>query len=140
LTILNTDCRDTKKLLKTKFVDFEKTDSGILKVIFKVNFNQKITLMDAQAYVTAVVQMAEGKKQPSLLNFLNFSNLPSVKIVDFLGKNKDLQNVSGPKAVVLNSYIVRMIFTQYMKIAGNHLPYKIFKTEAEAMSWLKTQL
>jgi hypothetical protein len=136
LTISGTDFKTSNKVLQTEFADFKKTDSGILKVNFKVSFNQKITLMDAQAYVTAVVQMAEGKPQPSLINFLNFSNLPSVKIINFLGSNKDLQMVSGPKAVVLNSYIVRMIFTQYMKIAKTNQPYKFFKTEKEAFLWL----
>jgi hypothetical protein len=132
--------QDVSKLVKTDFADYFKEDSGILKITFKVRFNQTVNIMDAQSYVSIVVQMAGGKPQPVLLNFLKFSNLPSVKVINFLGKNKDLQNVSGPKAVVLNSYIVRMIFTQYMKVVGNNQPYKIFKTEKEAMSWLKMVL
>ena len=132
--------QDTSKLVKTAFVDYHKDDSGILKVNFKIRFSQTIKIMDAQSYVSIVVQMSEGKLQPVLLNFLEFSNLPNVKILNFLGKNKDLQKVSGPKAIVLNSYIVRMIITQYMKIVGNSQPHKIFKTEKEAMSWLKMQL
>jgi hypothetical protein len=128
------------KLMQTDLANFCKYESGILKVDFNVSFNKTIKIIDAQSYVSLVVQLANGKPQPALLNFLNFSNLPSVKIINFLGKNKDLQGVSGPKAVVLNSYIVRMIITQYMKIIGNRQPYEIFKTEKEAMAWLKPKL
>ena len=140
MTTTESNTQSPNKLVKTDFVDYHKEDSGILKINFKIQFNQTIDIIDAQSYVSIVVQMAGGKPQPVLLNFLKFSNLPNVKILNFLGKNKDLQKVSGPKAIVLNSYIVRMIITQYLKIAGNNQPHKIFKTEKEAMSWLKMKL
>lgn len=130
----------TVKHVQTDYAEFTKYDSGILKINFNVKFDETIELFIAQSYVSIVVQFAKGNRQPVLLNFLNFSNLPSVKIINFLAKSKDLQKVSGPKAVVLNSYIVRMIFTQYMKIVGDDQPFKIFKTEEDANSWLKIHL
>ena len=127
-------------MVKTEFVDYSKDDSGILKIVFKARFNQTLKIMDAHSYVSIVVQMSEGKVQPMLLNMLSFSNLPNVKLVKFLAKNEELQSVTGVKAVVLNSYIVRMIYTQYMKFVEVKRPYKIFKTEAEGLAWLKLQL
>lgn len=113
-------------------------ENGFLKVTFNISFGDKISMLDAQGYISIVTQMTNGTPKPFLLNFLKFNNLISPKIISFLAKNDDLQSLSTAKAFVVVSSVYRAILKQYIKIVSKKYPMKVFKTEEEAVVWLKS--
>lgn len=128
------------KVVNTNFADYCLKENGIMQVDFNIKFDDKIKLMDAQLYVSIVVQLCSETPRPFLINCLHFNNLPSFKILKFFAQNKDIQGLPIAKAVVLNSSVVRMIVMQYFKISDNDYPFKIFKSQTEAEDWLKSFL
>ncbi len=126
-----------KKEFSTNYLDYRIDENGILITTFKAKLKDTALILDAEFHVSMVMQLTEGKPHPILNNLLHFNALPSPKIINFLGRNTDLHKVSLAKAFVLNSFVLRMIIKQYVKIAGVKYPFQVFKTEKEAVEWLK---
>ena len=126
-----------KKQISTNYIDYRIDENGILISTFKAKLKDQALVLDAEFHVSMVMQLTEGKPHPILNNLLHFNNLPSPKVINFLGKNQDLHKVSLAKAFVLNSFVLRMIIKQYVKIAVVEYPFQVFKTEKEAVQWLK---
>lgn len=129
--------KNTTSEISTKFNDYCIDENGIIIIKFKATLKQKVQVLDAQSHVTIVAQMCNGIPRPFLNNMIGFNNLPSVSVINFLAKDKGLHELATAKAIVLNSFVMRVIVNQYIKIVQPKYSIKVFKSEFQAVEWLK---
>lgn len=94
-------------------------------------------MLDAQAHVNIIVQLVSGEKCPFILDFSDFNYVPNAKVLNFLGRNKEIHKLRSHTAIVLKNPIFRPILNQYLKIAKADYPVAVFKTKEEAIEWLR---
>ncbi|MDC0715849.1 DUF7793 family protein [Nannocystis bainbridge] len=96
------------------------------------------TLEDAEVNARTVVELAEGRKLPMLLDTRDSRGLDRDARL-FYVRPEAAEQVSA-LAMLIDSQIGRMFGNFYTNVHRPPFPLRLFNTESDAVAWLKAQV
>lgn len=123
--------------IQLEFCTVSLREDGIIESRFLTELPYEINPQDVSIIASAISQLSNGK-QVAIINIsgLNGTISPEARKVDF-------NNVSSHTlalALVIQELSQRLLANFYFKIKNVDYPVKTFKSEEEAIEWLKQQI
>ncbi|MCB9136495.1 MAG: hypothetical protein H6636_13795 [Anaerolineales bacterium] len=96
------------------------------------------TLADARASSVALMQVAQGKRRPVLVDIREVKSV-ALEARKYYASEENTQIVSA-LVLLIESPISRMIGNFFMKLSNLPFPVSLFTDEEEALAWLRAFL
>lgn len=107
---------------------------GIVRA--KLKPQVEVDLADAREAVHAISQLCEGKRCPVLIDMTEIQAMDRNARVYFAGP--ETARVESAAAILVRSPLTRAIGNFFMGLNKPLFPTRLFTTEEEALSWLKS--
>ena len=107
---------------------------GIIRVRIKPHID--LNLVDAQEALRAITVLCEGRKRPVLVDITEIKSMDREARVFFAGP--ETAQVESAAALVVRSPLTRAIGNFFMGLNKPLFPTRLFTSEAEALTWLKS--
>ena len=118
--------------VRTQFI--WRDGDGIIRVKIKPHID--LNLADAQEALRAIDGLCEGRKRPVLVDITEIKSMDREARVFFAGP--ETAQVESAAALVVRSPLTRAIGNFFMGLNKPLFPTRLFTSEAEALSWLKS--
>lgn len=120
---------------RTNHTSAQFDEFGILHV--RHDDGATIEMDDAQNIIAKWIEIHNDSKHPHLIDFRNVRVAQDPEVREFFADHPDIIRLVSATAILVDSMASNMVAKFYVQYNKPPVPTQVFKSEAEAIEWLK---